>query len=354
MKQFRKQLGLIICAMMLVVASVMTTRATEVIAPPIDQDVRSDVLGWVATQDVSDPATVQQVGVLWNDGKSVTTPRRNFENVIKTFALVNGDAKQFVDACELVDVPLLPPEAKLLEDDLQTPFFSQNMRLYYGRYLTQIRMYDEALEVFAKTDVEKVVDPATLLFHKAVCEQQLLMKKEGLATIKRLLLNTEHVPTSYQRLAKLMQYELENLKDGSLGQVARLMSDVERRLELARGGEKVQQKEEEVVVLLDEIIERIENSGGGGGGGGGGSGGQDGKGDKNSSSPASDSKILAGTGPGQTDDKTLKKENGWGSLPPKEAARAKNIINRNFPPRYRNQLDEYFKKLAERPAEGGR
>jgi|TARA_Y100001934_G_scaffold154619_1_gene185278 hypothetical protein len=39
---------------------------------------------------------------------------------------------------------------------------------------------------------------------------------------------------------------------------------------------------------------------------------------------------------------------GWGALPPKAEARARNILDRNYPAHYRKAIDEYFKRLAER------
>ncbi len=46
--------------------------------------------------------------------------------------------------------------------------------------------------------------------------------------------------------------------------------------------------------------------------------------------------------------KDIGNRTGWGALPPKAEARAKNILNRNYPPHYRRAIDEYFKRLAQR------
>jgi hypothetical protein len=35
-------------------------------------------------------------------------------------------------------------------------------------------------------------------------------------------------------------------------------------------------------------------------------------------------------------------------LPPKAEARARNILDRNYPAHYRKAIDEYFKRLAEK------
>ena len=43
-----------------------------------------------------------------------------------------------------------------------------------------------------------------------------------------------------------------------LDQIARLMSDVQRRLELARAGKKVRDEEESIVAKLEKLIEEKE------------------------------------------------------------------------------------------------
>src|SRR5262249_223782 len=145
-------------------------------------------------------------------------------------------------------------------------FYAANLSLFYGRYLAHRQMFEEALDVLGRTSIADVVDPASLLFFKAVCQHHLLMKNDGLTTIEQLLKNTEGVPVRYSTVASLMQCDVEGLRDQSLDEVARKMTDVERRLGLGRTGQKVQKKEDEIIVTLDELIKKIEDQQGGGGG----------------------------------------------------------------------------------------
>ena len=46
--------------------------------------------------------------------------------------------------------------------------------------------------------------------------------------------------------------------------------------------------------------------------------------------------------------KNIGNKTGWGALPPKAEARAKNILDRNYPAHYRRAIDEYFRRLAEK------
>ena len=328
--------------MLAVVSSGSALAVDDIYAAPVAAEVRSQTLQWVAASGVKDEKLLEQVGKIWVlPAEDDVSARLLLSKAVETFTLIDKDAKSFVGACTLLNAPLLPPDAKLLSRDGADPFFQANLRLFYGRYLAQRQLYDEALEVFNKLDPKTVVDPATCLFYKAVCEHQLLMKKEGLATVGKLLENTEQVPVSYSSVATLMQYELQNLRAESLDEISRRMKDVHRRLGLARGGQKVQKEEDKIIAALDKIIEKLEQQQGGGGGGG------NGQGKTNQpSSPANDSSIKGTTAPGNVDRKNFRKQGGWGNLPPKEEARAKNLINRNLPPHYKQAVEQYFKKIA--------
>lgn len=309
---------------------------------PAVEEVQSATLQWVASVPVQDEPTLNAIGALWSDSGGLE-PTQLLELVIATFALSDAETRRFVARCDLVDGPLIPAPLDPLLEQQSSEFYKANLTLYYGRYLTQRRMYDEALELLSGLDPQTVVDPASCLFYLAVCQHQLLMKDEGLATLTRLLENTEQVPVAYATVADLMKYELENLKAKSLEEITRMMSDVERRLDVGQGGQKVQKREQEIVALLDEMIEKMENSGGGGGGGGA-SGNQP-------TSPAGDSNVGGATGPGEVDRKDVGNDSGWGALPPKQEAKAKQLIDRNFPPHYREAIEEYNKKLSNRRAQ---
>lgn len=343
-----------LCAVM-APASARTAAAEDpeqVYAPPRAEDVQTRALEWAAARTGRDKELRKQVARLWAvEGESLSA-RERFEKVIETFRLVDPEARALIDACRLVEAPLVPPTLHVLEDGSASGFFRANLALFYGRYLVRRKMYDQAHPVLARIDPAEVVDPASCLFFKAVCEHQLLMKNEGLATIKQLRENTEDVPPRYANIAELMQYELEKLRDKSLDKVARLMKDVERRLDLGRGGKDVQKQEKRVIAELDDLIEKLEqqqqqqSSSSAGGSGRGRS--------NQPSSPAEDSSVMGSKAPGNVDEKDLGKESGWGALPPKAASRAKNLLNRNFPAHYRRAVEQYFKKLAgQRKSSGG-
>ncbi len=66
-----------------------------------------------------------------------------------------------------------------------------------------------------------------------------------------------------------------------------------------------------------------------------------------------DSRIARNAGPGKVDQKKLEglaKE--WGKLPEKQRAEAMMELTRDMPPKYREVIEAYFRKLA--ASEAGR
>ncbi len=106
---------------------------------------------------------------------------------------------------------------------------------------------------------EQVVDPSAYLFHRAVCEHAMLLKKDASMTAGRLLTQVFDAPERYKTVGALILLDMQAWKDKDLGAVARKMSNIERRLELARGGPQTQKLQKEVILRLDELIKELEN-----------------------------------------------------------------------------------------------
>jgi hypothetical protein len=320
--------------------------AADLFAPPSPEAARAAALEWAATRPDYRPEALAIIEPLWDFGGAAPSPAERFDAVLRTFYVVDPDVRELVDACaaptgshQLIDFPALHTSG-------DHPFYSNNVRAFYARFLALLRMYDEALEVYAEVDPAHLADPAGALFYKATCEHALLLKDEGLATIAQLLESTENVPVRYATVADLMKHDLEALREKSLGEAAKQMRDVERRLALGHAGQRVQRVEERIISTLDEIIEKLEQQQGGGGGGGG----QGQPQGNQSNSPAQDSYVGGAKGPGEVDPKPVGHESGWGNLPQKEQAEVKNMLDKQFPSHYRQAVTEYLRKLAQRPA----
>ena len=320
--------------------------ANEVYAPTKLEDARSQVLAWAASRPNVTEQQQRDLAAIWGTELPSNDADRILELVVRSFATVDIDAAKLVTACNASVAILLPPDGAFLSQPSRDTFETANLRLFYGRYLVERRMFDEALDQLNAIDPRHVVDPASLFFFKAVASQGVLDIKPALLALDQLLKNVEQVPVRYSATATLMQADLQGLEEKSLGEIARLMSDSERRLDLGRAGEKVQGVQERIISELDEIIKKIEQQQGGGGGGGEGEGGNS----NESSNPANDSSVKGTEAPGEVDKKKFAKDGQWGNLPAKEQAKAKSDLNRNFPSHYQRAIDQYFRKQSERTA----
>jgi hypothetical protein len=135
------------------------------------------------------------------------------------------------------------------------------------------------------------------------------------------------------------------------------MENIQRRLDLKRGGKQTQKIQKEVIVRLDEMIKEIENkkkcSGGSCPNGGScPSGGeqQDAPGTQpQSSSPQNDTKGGTANTRGEIDSKKVKElAEVWGKLPDKERTRMLVELTRGMPSKDRAVIEAYFKELQKK------
>jgi len=226
--------------------------------------------------------------------------------------------------------------------------------LAFAKALSNRRIYEEALDTLKTVKPEQVVDPATYLFHRAVAEHALLHKDQANRTILRLLDDAVDVPDRYKMVSVLMALDMQSWKEKDLGEIARKMDNIERRLELARGGPQTQKIQKEVVARLDELIKQMENQAKGesrANADGCPNGGQQQQPGNNNAQrpgqPMPDSRLSQNSGPGNVDPKKLDAlAKQWGQLPEKERAAAMQELTREMPPKYREVIETYFRKLA--------
>lgn len=204
----------------------------------------------------------------------------------------------------------------------------------YESALTEFKTL-ETTEFLEKAESARV---AEFWFYRAVAEHQLIMKEECSTSLTRLEA-LETVPVRFSSLAKLMRKDLETLKEESLEMVSRRMKSVERRLDDGAAGEKVQKSEEEIVKMLDDMIDEMEEQA---------------QKQKTQISrrlkpgkPMKDAKIAGGNGPGNVTRRDLKYGENWGTLPEKEREAVLQQLGRDFPPHYRDAIEQYFKRMAE-------
>jgi hypothetical protein len=229
----------------------VTFGSLESVSP---ETARAQAEAWLKGAGKTDAATQQRLVAIWQQ-----TDRPVLDRVAQTLSL--GDAQAARLLAEAAD-PLAPAPTKvpdLLTDAKRPVFFRANLALCYARLLSNRRVHEEALESLKLTRAEDVVDPAAYLFHRAVCEHGMLHKDSASRTIGRLLEDAPAAPERYRAVGALMLLDMQGWRQKDLGDVARKMSNVERRLELARGGPQTQKLQKEIVLRLDELIKELEN-----------------------------------------------------------------------------------------------
>jgi hypothetical protein len=303
---------------------------------PAVEDVRQKVFEWLAARD-ADEAVRQSAEAIW---QALQPPVHVLELVAKTLGLADERAASLVSLCgKTRPAGPLAPQEWLKADELPA-FERNNLRLFYGRWLAQERMYDEALAQLDGLAPSDVVDPASLVFYQAVVYHRLLDKARGLKAIQTLLAEVADVPNRYRSVAALMKADLDALQDDSLDHISRQMEDVRRRLALGRAGKKVREVEDDVIAALDKLIKELEdkqqqsqNSAGGGAA-------------PQPQQAMPDSRIARLQAPGEVDRRRIGNSSGWGDLPPKQREEALQQIGKDFPPHYRDAIEQYFRKLA--------
>ncbi|MDO4585265.1 MAG: hypothetical protein Q4D62_14315 [Planctomycetia bacterium] len=212
----------------------------------------------------------------------------------------------------------------------------------YAEALACAGAYDEARQLFANVSVKESLTPQRLLFFRAVAEHELVLKEECLKTLEELEPFQERLPRRYAVLATLMRRDLEGMPKEGLEPIARKMKDIRRRLDWQQTGEEVQRVEREVIDSLDQLIQKLEeeerqrqqqamrSSSG-----------------KPSGKPAEDARIKGDVAPGRVQRKRLEQGGDWGNLPPQEREESLQQIGRDFPPYYREAIEQYFKRMAE-------
>ncbi|MFQ5589665.1 MAG: hypothetical protein ACE5HE_00750 [Phycisphaerae bacterium] len=141
--------------------------------------------------------------------------------------------------------------------------------------------------------------------------------------------------------------ELATRTPGGLGDVVDLMGYSRRKLTIGVTDATTQQRQQQAVALLDQLIEEAEDresKSAGGGGSGGASGAQ------LPNNPMSQSQLPQGTvqeGP-LREPRRANPGEVWGSMPPAQREQVLQAIRDCFPSRYRQLVEQYYEQLAKK------
>lgn len=243
------------------------------------------------------------------------------------------------------------------------PYLASNATYFHLRAMVDLGLLEEVEQSLAPllADSQR---RAALLDHTpyaphlefilAFCRSSNLRADEALDGLTQLEREYPDAPEPVRVGAQQLRLELERREPGALPRVLDLMNYSSLRLRVADAGDRVRQRQDEVIDLLDQLIQEAEqreqNQGGGGKRA---SGGQDGQGGQRPEglpvNPRERSEVDPGEGrigdlhgapranPGDM----------WGRLPPAERERILQSLRDRFPSRYRQLVEQYYRSLAE-------
>lgn len=302
------------------------------------EEVKTRIAGWLDEVQATDEQRGQVETILASEELATARGPEMLLKLSEILAIVDADAKEVVMQCRMSNTHIIPPAFAFLTNEDTPALVRNNIRLLYGRWLCQERYFDECLIQLDGLEPTDVADPGSLLFYQSVAFHRLSMREKGLESLAKLMNDVGDRPHRYDALAEIMHQDLTALEAGSLDEISRWMDDVERRLDLGRTGTKVRGIEDQIVSGLDKIIEELEKQKQGQG---------NGAGSLQPSSPAQDSSIKGGSGPGEVTPSNIGSSDGWGTLPPKERQQALQQIGQEFPPQFRAHIERYFRRLAD-------
>jgi len=318
-----------------------------------EEAVKGKALAWFKGAGNTDAIKLQAFENIWRG-----TERPVLERLAETFALGDAAAAKLLSDARDLSVPAPIEVPAILKDAKQPMFYRANLGLAYARSLSNRRIHEEALEILKNVKAEDVVDPNVYLFHRAISEHGLLMKADAAKSVMRLIQDSVDSPERYRTVSALILLDMQTWKEKDLPAIARKMTDVERRLDLARGGPQTQKVQKEIVARLDELIKELENQAKNSSQANGGScpdGSQPGPGrspGNNPTSPMQDTNLAPGAGGQGTVDivKLRKLGQGWGQMDKNERARVLQEVEdltRGMSLTHQEQYREYFRRLAE-------
>jgi hypothetical protein len=215
---------------------------------------RAKALTWFKDVVNSDAAKTRQFEAIWKQ-----SDRSVLDRLTDTITL--GDARVARVLSEARNpLAAAPTEVPAFFKDAKVPAFVRaNAALAFAKALSNRRVHEQALQALQLFRPEQVAEPATYLFHRAVCEHALLEKTDAAKTIGRLLQDTLDSPERYKTVGMLILLDMQTWKEKDLAAVGRKMNVIKDRLDIARGGPQTRKLQKEVIDRLDELIKELEN-----------------------------------------------------------------------------------------------
>lgn len=221
--------------------------------------------------------------------------------------------------------------------------FGQDVRFFEAMNLTKRGNFEQSEKLLKQIDPNRSGNRDVYNFYRYLNNFSMNQRKEAQKWVFYLE-QESGLPERYRVLSMLMQMEMEQWKKDDLGDIARDMSHIKNRLQHAYAGKETQKLQQSVIDRLDKLIKEKEDKGDGSANS---SSEQQKSKPKQIQNPLEESRIADDSGPGHVNivkmRKTMEK---WGSLPPREQARALQELTQGMSPRHREAIENYFRNLA--------
>jgi len=221
--------------------------------------VKAKVEGFLKAEGKLDQAKLDGI---WADAD-----RTVLDRTVQSIGLARPDAVKAIADARAVTAPAFTAIPAAIAGETSA-FAKANLAAAFAKALAGKRVYEEAVLAAksAAVKADEIVEPASFYFFKAVAEFSLTKKDDATATIVRLLDDVTDAPDRYRVVATQMFFDLQQwAKDPKdLTNIAKLMDNSGRRLDLDRGGKDTQDIQKKILFRLDEKIKELENKAKGG------------------------------------------------------------------------------------------
>lgn len=243
--------------------------------------------------------------------------------------------------------------------DSADPFLAADATYYLARAYLLDERFEEALPLLGDLQTkwaDKTVQGGEVLFLKGVAEVALLKHQEATATLGQFL---REYPDAPERMRVGAMRQLEQLKlfqEGTLSDVQLRMDYSRRKLTLEDTGTDTRQQQDKIIDILSKLIKECEEKecnckGGGSGSGQKKSQGKGSEGESQAQGEGQGQQGNSGGGSKGIDSDSVKRlhrggpQSPWSHLRDKDRDPAFSAIKENFPARYQQLIEQYYKSF---------
>lgn len=274
--------------------------------------------------------------------------------VVFSLAVLYPDFKKAVDLLE-ADRPGDAAAALERLAGEADPFLAVNSAILASTPLMELEELDRCLKLLTRIRKDHApIDRYTLApeqfeFALGYCQVHALDYVAAQETLEAFLRRYPNAPDRLRVIATQIVTELSRRVPRQLGDVRDLLVFARRHIRQGDTGEPVRQRQQEAVAMLDDLIKEAEeqeksqsSASSGSKSRGGKSGQQPGQG-----GGAKQSQLYRGSAPDANLRRTQARPGeAWGRMPPREREAILQSMQQQFPGRYRELLEQYYKQLA--------